>query len=394
MKKPEGDHLVLLFTYGISLGIWRRQGLIDREVGYYRHLHAQGIDAVTFVTYDPRDAEPPLADVAPFAVAARPRRIGCLIYSLLAPVLRRDVFSRATIVKSNQSRGAWAGIVAKLLHPHVLFVVRCGWVRTRTTMRQDEKLGWLWIRWAEAVERMTFRAADTIFVVTPGDKAYVEQQYGIAEGKIHVMPNVVDTELFAPSAGPAPRRDRARILSVGRLVEHKNVQGLIQAAALLARPVDVVVVGDGPHRTVLERQAAAAGVNVQFRLSLPNREVAQELRAADLFVLPEVFGCGMPKVLIEAMASGVLTIATDVWPHGEVIQDGVNGLLCAATPEGISAAIARALAMSDQERRRITARARHEAVDRYSMSSLAAREAALYRSMRAPSSAPIGQAVR
>lgn len=383
-------NLVLLFTYGMSLDVWRRQGLLDRELAYYRKLKACGIGDVTLVTYGAADRQPE-SDVAPFHVAARPWFLGRALYSLLAPLLRRDVFGAAAIVKSNQSRGAWMGIVARAINPACRFIVRCGWVRTRETMQHDG-LGRLRILWAETVEWLTFSAADAIFVTSASDKQYVASRYGIAGERIHVMPNVVDTRQFAPR--PQPRRSdrRLRVLLVGRFVEMKNFQGVIRAAAAFGGRIEIVLVGDGPYRADLERLAVEAHVPVTFRSFLPNSAIPDELAAADLFIMPQLYGSGMSKVLLEAMACGTLAMASDIRPHREVVQDGVNGVLCGLDPDAIRAAIERVLVLTDEERSRMVARARQDVLDHYSMDALASREVAIYRSMLSVPGAPARRA--
>jgi glycosyltransferase involved in cell wall biosynthesis len=249
-------------------------------------------------------------------------------------------------------------------------------------MRRDERWWGPWLRWAELVERMCFRVADAIFVTSAGDKRYLEETYRIPGAKIEVMPNVVDTALFAPGR-PAHRDPGAvRLISIGRFVEMKNFQGLIRAAAGLDGRVEVVLIGDGPYRSELVRIARETGVPVTFRPWMDNSALPPELQAADIFVMPQLYGSGMSKVLLEAMACGTLTIASDIRPHREVIEDGVNGLLCGVEAESIRASLRRALSMRPEERTRMTARARGEVVERYSMQALAAREAAFYRSRR------------
>ena len=377
--------LILLFTYGMSLDSWRRQGLIDRELSYYRHLQRAGVADVDLFTYQPVDAA---LDGEPtgFGVLARPRLLGPLLYSLLGPLLRRQAFRRAAIVKSNQSRGAWAGVVAKWLYPRALFVVRCGWVRTRQMMVDDERLSGYWLRWAEAVEARTFKAADVIFVTSSADRDYVLSTYGIADRKIVVMPNAVDTTLFypLPAVGPPDgetRSGRLRVVSVGRVVPMKNFQALIEAVARLDAPADLTIIGDGPYREELQRIAREANTSVIFQSCVPNSALPDQLRRADIFVMPQLYGAGMSKVILEAMACGLIVVASDIEAHRGVIEDGVNGFLCHTDVAAIGACLRRVLALDAASRRRICERARREAEEKYSMAALALREADIYRAM-------------
>ena len=100
------------------------------------------------------------------------------------------------------------------------------------------------------------------------------------------------------------------------------------------------MVGDGELRSRLEERASTLGLDgaVRFHGELPKEEVARMMAAADLFVLPslhETFGC----VLIEAMASGVPSVATRVGGVPEVLPPEAGPLV----PAGDAAALAEAI---------------------------------------------------
>lgn len=155
--------------------------------------------------------------------------------------------------------------------------------------------------------------------------------------------------------------DTPRLLAVGRLVEKKGFGLLIAAAAQLreqGRSVTVDLVGEGPMRAELEDQIAAANLVGTVRLLGPRtqQEVAEMLRSHDVFVAPFVIGSdgnvdGLPTVLLEAMASGIACVASDVTGVAEVIRAGETGWL---TPSGDIAALTAAIgeALDDSARTR------------------------------------------
>jgi glycosyltransferase involved in cell wall biosynthesis len=72
------------------------------------------------------------------------------------------------------------------------------------------------------------------------------------------------------------------------------------------------------------------------------RDVIGQMRAMDLFVLPSVFGEGLPMVVLEAMSAGVPVVATRVEGVPEAIRDGIDGLIAAPSdPDDLAQAIAR-----------------------------------------------------
>jgi len=156
--------------------------------------------------------------------------------------------------------------------------------------------------------------------------------------RIEVHPNTVDTEVFtvADHRGHSPRR----LLNVANLTEKKGQAHLLDALPRLD-DVQLDVVGDGELRGRLEEHAR--GLPVTFHGELPKEEVARMMSEADLFVLPsthETFGC----VLIEAMASGLPSVATAVGGVPEVLGNEAGELVPPGDPAALAEAIERALA--------------------------------------------------
>jgi len=115
----------------------------------------------------------------------------------------------------------------------------------------------------------------------------------------------------------------------------------------------LVVVGDGPLRAELEARARTAGVadRVLFTGGVSGGQVRAILRQADAFVLNSTYE-GLPHVVLEAMAEGVPVVATDAGGTGEVVQDGVTGLLVPpGRPDALLAAIRTVLGDAETARR-------------------------------------------
>ncbi len=135
-----------------------------------------------------------------------------------------------------------------------------------------------------------------------------------------------------------------RLLFVGRLTAIKGVRVLLEAfaAAREGRPgLTLTLVGDGDDRAHLEALAAPLGPAVAFLGYRSQAGVAEALARADALVLPS-FAEGLPVVLMEALAARRPVIATRVAGVGELVEDGVSGLLVhAGDAEGLAAAIGR-----------------------------------------------------
>jgi glycosyltransferase involved in cell wall biosynthesis len=133
-------------------------------------------------------------------------------------------------------------------------------------------------------------------------------------------------------------------LVVSRLVPIKNVALAVDAMAIAARGrpgLRLLIVGDGPLRADLESRAATLGLTGQviFAGRVDHDVMPEWFRAADLFVLPSEFD-NSPNVVLEAMATGLPVVATDVGGLRQYVRHGLNGDL---VPAGDAAALAAAI---------------------------------------------------
>ena len=184
------------------------------------------------------------------------------------------------------------------------------------------------LRAMRAVRTWTARHATT--VVTPSDhlRLWVEDWTGGGHN-VHLVPNGARR---AATAGPAPAGGGLRLVYLGRLVENKRIDVLIDAVAT-TQGVSLTIVGDGPER---DRLAARAGERVQFAGPLPHDAAMRELAASHALVNASPHE-GLPHVVIEALVHGVPVLCSPGGGTAEVVEDGRNGLLV----DDFAAALAR-----------------------------------------------------
>ena len=168
-------------------------------------------------------------------------------------------------------------------------------------------------------------------------------------GKVELVYHGLDLSRFPRknSAG-GKKSDPKVILSVCRLVEKKGVDVLLEALARLPAGWQFVHVGGGPLQKSLEKKAKALGIaeRVTWRGPLAQRELLEVYGDSDIFALASRVARdgdrdGLPNVLMEAQSQGLPCVATRVSAIGELVRDGVSGLLVA---ENDAPALAAALA--------------------------------------------------
>lgn len=167
--------------------------------------------------------------------------------------------------------------------------------------------------------------------------------------------------------------DPVVILSVGRLVEKKGTDVLLEALARLPRGLHwrLVHAGGGPLKRSLERRARALGIagRVAWRGALAQDELLAEYRAADLFALASRIAAsgdrdGLPNVLVEAQSQGLACVASAVSAIPELIEHGRTGVLVPPeSPDELAGALAglignpaRRRAMGESGRARVAER--------------------------------------
>lgn len=206
-----------------------------------------------------------------------------------------------------------------------------------------------------------------------------------------IAPMPVEPSLF--TAGP-PHRN-GRLLFVGRLGTQKGVHHLLNALALMKRPASLDVVGDGPERDALRRQAEVRKLSDRVRWlgALPQEHVAPLMREASALVVPSCEE-GLGLVAVEAAFSETPVIAFASGGLPDVVRDGRTGRL---VPVNDAPALALALdeVLADPElARRWGTAGRAEVLARFAPTAAAERYLTLYREAVGPRAYPRSDAPR
>lgn len=241
-----------------------------------------------------------------------------------------------------------------------------------------------------AIERWLARRTDVLIAISSRVRHDLCETYRIAsDAKIRLVPLGFDLKPFAAIDDEARVRARAVlgissgrhvVTTVGRLTEIKQPHLFLEMAARVASrdpDVEFLIVGDGDLRPRLEALARARGIDTRVSFLGWRTDLTTIYGATDVFVLTSR-NEGTPVALIEAMASAVPGVSTDVGGVRDVIiNDEVGRLVSTDAPEPIAEAVTDLLA-SAPRRRAMGVRAREAVLPRFQLERLLADMAALY----------------
>ena len=162
--------------------------------------------------------------------------------------------------------------------------------------------------------------------LTAVSEAAAEYVCTLTDAPVAIIPNGIDLSVYKTAKrSPAKPDARKKILYIGRLERRKGVSCLLEAYGLLSdrsSDVELIIAGDGPDREKLEYTTREMELpNVTFLGYVSEKEKVKLLATADLFVAPALYGESFGIVLLEAMASGLVTVAGNNPGYASVLQE-------------------------------------------------------------------------
>ena len=271
----------------------------------------------------------------------------------------------ADLVQFNLSMSSscqWAAFMANL-------------TRQRTVLVENSSMG----AWSATSRRLKrFNSARSAVHVAVGERTarLIEDDAGLRSGSVgtlyHGVPDV---------ARHAHRDGRGtRLVNVARHDPVKGLDVLLDAMALLDDDVTLTQIGGGPDRDRLVRRRDELGLQDRVEFAQLPWEVraGDEIGRHDVFVLPSRVE-GLPVTIMEAMLARVAIVATDVGSVREELDDGRTGRVVAPEDPVALAAVVAELVDDGEQRRRLGAAARADALERFTVDATVARYGSIYR---------------
>lgn len=235
------------------------------------------------------------------------------------------------------------------------------------------------------MEKRLARLTDTLLVINQEDYALAKDRLRLRGGSApqYVHGVGVDMHRFAPNPalGEKTRQDLGItpdsqvLLSVGELNANKNHASLVQALADLPGVV-CLIAGKGPMHAQLQAQAKALGLADRVRFLGYRRDLPALYQASDVFCLPS-FREGLSTAIMEAMASGLPVVASDIRGNRDLVTPQGGRLVPPGKPQALQAALLEV--MSDRQQSREMGRHNRNFVQAFSLPQVSLEMQAMYR---------------
>ena len=221
-------------------------------------------------------------------------------------------------------------------------------------------------KWLGVVMQFVLRRADMVVCVSDDLRDKVVNVLGIDKARVVRIANGVDREMFKPGNKLVLRKklgvakDKVVITFVGQLIEVKGVVDLIKAADLLVKKdknILFLLVGGGSKEADYKAEVKKLGLDDFFVFTGYKKavEVARFLGLSDVFVLPSLAE-GRPNVILEAFATKLPVVSTNVGGIPELVEDGVSGYVVKKNNPSELAGALRKLVLSESKRKSMGAK--------------------------------------
>jgi glycosyltransferase involved in cell wall biosynthesis len=272
---------------------------------------------------------------------------------------------------------------------HAILLVRLARIVARvprviSTMHNQEQGA----QWRYLAFRLTDPLTDVTTTISRLALEETVRRRGVDRKDIILVPNGIRVEAYADRGRRGTTRsalglgDRFTWLTAGRLTEAKRHEDLLAAVRLVKAvvpDVQVLVAGTGPLHDALEDRVQEWDLAANVRLLGLRLDVPELMQAADAFVMSSAWE-GLPMVLLEASASSLPIVATDVGGSRDVIADGETGFLVPpGDPSALAKTMLRSMALSERARREMGERARQRVAILFDIERIGDRWEALYR---------------
>lgn len=241
------------------------------------------------------------------------------------------------------------------------------------------------------IQHLVWRNMSKVLCVSEAHKNEIIQSLRFPGSKIFPIRNGVDSEKFKPDFHAREnfrqemglQSNHLCIGTVGYLRPVKNQILLIRACRAICKKyplVRVCLIGDGPEKEKLKTTCLELGIARQVLFCGARHDIPSVLNGFDVFVLPSL-NEGMPNSVLEAMATGLPVLASNVGGTPEVVEDQQTGMLFPSDHEKILEKQLEALVLDSEKRKTFGQKGRHRVVQLFSLNKMVQEYENLYKTI-------------
>jgi glycogen(starch) synthase len=207
---------------------------------------------------------------------------------------------------------------------------------------------------------------------------YVINEVGVPKEQTRVVHNGIELDLFEMKKAGA-NDDILKLLYAGRLAPDKGVHTIIESLAILRKensnlPHMLSIYGNGTedYKNRLTRLITDHDLEefVQFKGVVPRESMPAVLAEHDVLLFPSIWSEPLARIIQEAMACGLVVIGTSTGGTGEILQDGVNGLIFSSEDAGMLAKKILSISSDQELRNELSQAARKTVENKFSLARM------------------------
>lgn len=317
--------VTLFFTYDTSLKDWDSAGILSRELSIYKKLQNENNIKFNLITYG--NAEDLKIDtgegIKVYPLYRNQKKSNYkfvkIFKSLMIPFFFRDIIRNSSILKTNQLKGCWVGLISKTFFKKPL-IVRTGYDLMQWSIFQDKNKFNRTI--VKQITKYSIKNSDQYNVTSDIDSMFLKSSFNnLNTNNIQLRPNFIDTSIFTDMESERSKE----ILLVGRLEDQKNLEFILKEYENFNLP-KLNIVGDGSKKNYLLNQIKSKSLNIEYHGKVLNNKLTYFYNKFEFYLIASHYE-GNPKSLLEAMACGNVVIGSNVTGINNIIKHGESGLL-------------------------------------------------------------------
>ncbi len=247
------------------------------------------------------------------------------LYALMIPFIHRKILTQADIIRCYQLSSTVPAIIDKFIF-NKKYIFNLGYDYSAIAKTEGKLIQSMLFT---LLQPLACHFADGILVKNKTLLPITSKLHA----KYIYLPNGVNISQFKSRKVNRPKTPI--LLYVGRLEPQKNIGNLLKAVIKLKTKLKLVIIGQGSLYSQIIKTAKKYQLNFQLISKVGHQHLNDWYNRASIFILPSIKE-GSPKVLFEAMASGLPCIVSNIPEHREIIKNNVQGILSSPSSQCLS----------------------------------------------------------